>query len=87
MPIQGSAAKRHKQSEKRRSRHRIVRSRIKTSIKNYIESINNNAKEEAENRFREFVHLIDGAVTKGVYHRNTAARKKSRMHRLLKNLV
>ena len=84
MPTQGSAAKRHRQSEKRRIRNRIVRSRIRNSIKSYIEAIDNNVKEDAETRFREFVHLIDRAVSKGVYHRNTAARKKSRMHRLMK---
>lgn len=86
MPIHDSAAKRHRQSEKRRLRNRAIRSRIKSSVKHFLEAIESKARDEAESRFREFAHLIDGAVSKGVYHRNTAARKKSRMHRLMQNL-
>lgn len=86
MPGKGSAAKRHRQNEKRRLRNRIVRSKIKTNIKNFLDAVKKNAKDEAENNYRLFGKLIDRAVTKGVYHSNTAARKKSRMHRLLNKM-
>jgi small subunit ribosomal protein S20 len=37
----------------------------------------------AETAYADFVKLIDTASGKGLYHRNTAARKKSRMHKRL----
>ncbi len=86
MAVKGSAAKRHRQSEKKRVRNKMVRSRIKTSTKQFLESIADKSQEDAERRYRELASLMDRAVTKGVFHRNMAARKKSRMHRLLSEL-
>ena len=42
-----------------------------------------NDKAVAEQQFRRFVSEIDTAVSKGVLHRNTAARKKSRLSKAL----
>ena len=43
-------------------------------------------KEEAQKKLVELSSFLDKAVSKGVYHRNTASRKKSRMHHLLSGL-
>jgi small subunit ribosomal protein S20 len=40
----------------------------------------------AETEFKEFMKLIDTASRKGVYHKNTAARKKSRLQKQLNAL-
>ena len=78
-----SAEKSDRQSEKRRLRNRMVRSRAKTMVKGYIELVEAGKKEEAGRSFVALSSYLDKAVAKGIYHRNTAARKKSRMAGLL----
>jgi ribosomal protein S20 len=46
-----------------------------------------NNSEEASKVFEEFRGLIDRAVTKGIYHINNAARKKSRMYSMVKKIA
>ncbi len=41
---------------------------------------------EAESRYQFVTKMIDTAAGKGVYHKNTAARKKSRLNKVLKQL-
>ncbi|MCD6121639.1 MAG: 30S ribosomal protein S20 [Spirochaetales bacterium] len=86
MPNKISAAKRQRQNEKRRLRNRTIRSRIRGSARKLIELVNEKKKDEAELQYKELTSLIDRAVSKGVYHKNTAARKKSRMYRLLNKI-
>jgi len=43
-------------------------------------------KATAEAAYTRFVKLIDTAAGKGIYHKNTAARKKSRLHNVLVNM-
>ena len=87
MPNSKDAAKRHRQSEKRRLRNRSIRTRVRTSIKAFETAVTANDKAAAEQTFGEFVKLIDTAAGKGVYHRNMAARKKSRLHKRLAALT
>jgi small subunit ribosomal protein S20 len=61
----------------------MIKSRIKTVTKRFLDSLPGNSKDETEQKFRELASLLDRAVSKGVYHKNTAARKKSRLHKLL----
>ena len=86
MPGKGSAQKRHRQSVKRRLRNRIAKSEVKTSIKGFLENIEAQDKEKAELSFREVTKLIDTATRKGTFHKNTAARKKSRLHHMLNSI-
>jgi small subunit ribosomal protein S20 len=79
----GSAAKRHQQSEKRRMRNKMVRSRIRTGTRRFLEMVKTGSGTEAEGQYREISSLLDSAVNKGIVHRNTAARKKHRLHRKL----
>jgi len=81
-----SAEKDARQNEKRRARNRVVRSRSKTLVKGFLEAVETKKKPEAEKMFAELSSFLDNAVTKGVFHRNTAARKKSRMHVLLNKM-
>jgi small subunit ribosomal protein S20 len=77
--VKGSAAKRFRQSEKRRIRNKAVRSQVRSSAKRVLAAIESKDGAEAEKAFRGYVKLIDSAAQKGVYHQNTAGRKKSRM--------
>lgn len=87
MPNSIDAAKRHRQSEKRRLRNRSIRTRVRSSIKDFETAVTANDKNTAELKYGEFVKLIDTAAGKGVYHRNMAARKKSRLHKRLAALT
>lgn len=86
MITKGSAAKRHRQSEKRRMHNRAIRSRVRTSVKRVLEAVDAKDREKAEGAYQEFTSLIDSAARKGVYHTNTAARKKSRMAKKVNGL-
>lgn len=87
MPKSSDAAKRHRQSQKRRIHNRSIKSRVRTSIKAFETVVENKNKVEAETRYAEVVKLLDTATGKGLYHRNLAARKKSRLHKRLATLA
>ena len=77
-----SAKKRIRQNEKRRLRNRAVRSAVRGSVKSAREALSGKAKDSAT-LVREAIRAIDRAVTKGIIHRNTAARRKSALARKL----
>jgi small subunit ribosomal protein S20 len=72
-----SAIKRARQSEKRNTRNRVERSKIKSAVKT-VETAN---KEEAAAVLLQAVKTISSAKSKGIIHRNNAARKISRLTR------
>ncbi|WP_319560979.1 30S ribosomal protein S20 [Marispirochaeta sp.] len=86
LPGKGSAAKRHRQSRERRMRNRIRRSSILTAKKSFMDAVRDKDTTEAESRYQFVTKMIDTAAGKGVYHKNTAARKKSRLNKVLKQL-
>ena len=78
-----SASKRARQIIKRTERNRVVRSRLKTSIRRFTEAVDNkDDSSSVDSRLKEAIRTIDKAVSKGVIHKNTAARKKSGLTRL-----
>ncbi len=81
-----SAEKSERQTEKRRLRNKMVKSRAKTLVKDFVLLVGEKKKDEAQKKLAELSTFLDKAVSKGIYHRNTAARKKSRMHHLMGSL-
>ncbi len=81
-----SAKKRVLQNEKRRKRNMSLRSRFRTYVKNVLKAIQQQDKELANSAFKAAVPIIDGMVTKGLIHKNKAARHKSRLNAKLKVL-
>ena len=79
----GSAAKRHRQSEKRRVMNRAVRSQVRSGVKKFLDAADAENKDSATEQLQVVTKLIDTAAGKGVYHKNTAARTKSRLHKKL----
>ncbi|MFH1152247.1 MAG: 30S ribosomal protein S20 [Pseudomonadota bacterium] len=73
-----SAAKRAKQNESRRLRNRATRSTMKTAIKKVQAAKDTNAENTAE-LFCSAQSCIAKAAKKGIVHKNTAARKTSRL--------
>ncbi len=74
-----SAAKRHRQSEKKRVRNASFKSTIRTSIKDLREAVGEGKTDEAGAQLKSTVKLLDRAVTKGVLHRRSASRRISRL--------
>ena len=86
MAEKGSAAKRHRQSLKRRLRNRTAKSEVKTSIKIFTSAVSSKDKDEAGKAYNFVVKKMDTAAGKGIYHKNTVARKKSRLAKMLNRL-
>lgn len=83
MPNNISTEKRLRQSLKKRVHNKSIKKRVRTSVKGFESAVANHDKASAEACYAEFVKLADTAAGKGVYHRNTVARKKSRLNRVL----
>lgn len=83
MPNSLDAAKRHRQNLKARAHNRTIRSTVRTSVKAFEMAVEAKDKAKAEVTYAQFVKLIDTATGKGLYHKNMAARKKSRLHKAL----
>jgi small subunit ribosomal protein S20 len=81
-----SQIKRNRQNEKRRIRNRIYRGRARTFVARARTAINSNEVETAKTAVVEAISALDRAVTKGVIHKNNAARRKSRLMKRLATL-
>ena len=81
-----SAKKRIRQSGRRTAVNRDRRGRIRTSIKNIEETISAGDKDAAQAALKEAQPEIMRGVTKGILHKNTAARKVSRLSARIKAL-
>jgi len=79
VPNLKSAAKRARQSEKRRLRNKAIRTRTKTEIKKFLKALEEKDVEKAEELLRNAIKYIYKAKSKGVLHWRTAARKVSRL--------
>jgi small subunit ribosomal protein S20 len=77
-----SQIKRNRQNEKRRVRNKAVRSELRTRTKSAVAAADSGA-EHAPEAARLAMKRLDKAATKGVIHRNAAARRKSRLAKRL----
>lgn len=84
MPNIASAKKRLRQSIKRNTRNRAVKSELRTEIRKVRESSTAGKLEDAEKEFRVAVEKLDRAAAKNIIHKNKAARLKSRLSAHLK---
>ena len=82
-----SAKKRARQAEKRRRHNAGLRSMVRTYIKKVILAIDAGNKENAQKAYQEAIPVIDRMVTKGIIHKNKAARHKSRLNAQIKALA
>lgn len=78
-----SAEKRHIQDEKRRVRNKRVKSSVRTAAKKVVIAAHSKDKANAEASLLDMIKQIDTAARKGIIKKNTAARKKSRMQKLV----
>ena len=81
-----SAKKRAIQAEKRRQHNASRRSMTRTCIKKVLAAIAAGDKEAAQSALNAAVPLLDRMATKGLIHKNKAARHKSRLNAQIKAL-
>jgi len=81
-----SAEKRNRQSEKRRLQNKSEKTAIRSSAKKVLVAAQSKDKVAAETALKDMVKRIDTAARKGIVKKNAAARKKSRMQRLINTL-
>jgi small subunit ribosomal protein S20 len=74
-----SAEKAHRQSVKRRDRNRQQRSRLRTALKTIRAALDKGDVDEARTRLDATFSLVDKMANKGIIHKNTAGRYKSRL--------
>jgi len=81
MPNSRSAKKRVKQDTKRRTLNREQRSELRTQVKKLRAAVAAGDAEASRQELRRTVKALDQAAAKGLIHKNTAARVKSRLTR------
>jgi small subunit ribosomal protein S20 len=84
MPTSRSAKKRLRQQERRRVRNRAIRSSLRTYVKRVRTALEENDAARAETEFRVTAKKLDQASAKGIIHKNTASRYKSRLQQAIR---
>ena len=80
MPNITSAKKRARQAEARRQHNKHIRSGMRTTVKIVLSAIEAGDKTAASDAYKIAVPAIDSSVSKGILHKNKAARHKSRLN-------
>ena len=87
MPNIKSSAKRVLLSQKAAAKNRAAKSLIKTNTKKFNAAVTAGDPETAESAYRAAVKTVDRAATKGLIHKNKAARRKSALTRKLNSVA
>jgi small subunit ribosomal protein S20 len=74
-----SAEKRDRQNKKHKIRNSAVKSKTKTEIKKVLAAVEELDKDSSEKALKSAITVIKKAASKGVYHKNNASRKVSRL--------
>ena len=79
-----SALKAHRQNVKRREHNRELRSKLRTGLKGIRKALDAKDIDGAKGALKGIQSLVDKMATKGIIHKNTASRYKSRLAAKLK---
>jgi small subunit ribosomal protein S20 len=74
-----SALKAHRQNVKRRERNRQLRTRLRSALRDIRAAIDAGSADDVKDALRQTISLVDKMAGKGLIHRNTAGRYKSRL--------
>ncbi len=80
MATHASALKAHRQSLAHRERNRKYRSQLRSTLKQIRTVLDGKDKSSAKTELTQAISLIDKMAGKGIIHRNTASRYKSRLN-------
>lgn len=81
-----SAKKRIKVSKAKQARNKQVKSMTKMYLKKIEAAVSNKDKDQANTVLNDAIKQIDMAHSKGIYHKNNAARKVSRLQRMVNSI-
>ena len=87
MPNIKSAKKRVNVTEVKTLQNKMVKTALKTSMKKFEAAVVAGDKEAAAKAYAIAVKKLDSAATKGIIHKNNAARKKSQYMVALNNMA
>ena len=79
MASHDSALKAHRQNVKHREHNRQFRSRLRSALRDIRAAIDAGDAAQVKNALRSTISLVDKMAGKGIIHRNTAGRYKSRL--------
>jgi len=83
VPNLQSAAKRARQNVRDRVRNRARKSAVKTETRKFLDAVGRGDLESAKKEFVEVTKKLDQVAAKGSLHKNTVARRKSRLAKRL----
>ncbi|MCR4911860.1 MAG: 30S ribosomal protein S20 [Bacilli bacterium] len=81
-----SQIKRNRTNEVARQRNKSAKSAVRNAIKKVKVAVEAKDLEKAELALKQALRLIDKSVSDGIQHKNTAARQKSEIQRLVNSL-
>ncbi len=81
-----SAEKRILVTRVRTERNKAIRSGVKTAMKKVFTAVEANDKTAAEAALKAAIKEVEMAQTKGIYHKNNAARKVSRLTKAVNSI-
>ena len=82
-----SAKKRILVTQTKTARNKAIKSEVKTSIKKVEAAVAAKDKEAAVAALKNATSVIESAASKGIFHKNNAARKVSRLNKLVKTVA
>lgn len=82
-----SALKKNRKDEERRIRNRFYKTRMKNVVKAVETAVNQQDRDQAQEALHAAVSTIDRVASKGVIHKNKAARQKSRLTKKVNALM
>ena len=86
MPNIDSAKKRMRQDKKRHARNKWRKQRVREQIKTFLEALRVKDVTSAEAEYKKVCSILDKVSSTSTMHKNTAARKKSRLAARLNSL-
>ena len=82
-----SAKKRVRQNAKKKATNRSRKSQVKKQIKHFEDAVNSGDVENARQQYKVVAQKLDKTAATSTMHKNTAARKKSRLAKKLNKLT
>jgi small subunit ribosomal protein S20 len=87
MPIKKSAKKYMRVTAKKTEKNKKAKGLFRSTIKKTRESVQNGKVEDAKEWLKKSIKALDKAAEKNIIHKNTAARKKSRLNKFVKAAI
>lgn len=87
MPIKKSAKKYMRVTARKTEKNRKIKGQFRSSIKSTMEAISKSDVTKAQESLKKSIKDLDKAAQKKVLHKNTVARKKSRLNKMVKDLA